>query len=289
MSNFNKNKKGNKDIKNKSLYSYKYTIDVNGKRRRVYQKPENTRVACICEVRTANIVDNGRIIGTISEETNDAQEFDWVIKMDWKEFDRNPQSIPGIDTDLRLDEYIRAYVPAIVDERTLPDSRDGIWDELNELELNHNDRFEFMVRTHGRCGCNNLLIEAPHATMTSMHTYVGSKINVPNIKILCIKRLMQAVSENKDIEKIIVYGEGIKESTTYYTKVDAAVIMNKYSEKISKAQYREWCESYDNSILPENINLHYFNSEKEFKQSIKDTDNLLIYDKDNIKEIDYFC
>ena len=36
----------------------------------------NTRVPCICQVRTANMIFNGYAIGTISEERNDAGEFD---------------------------------------------------------------------------------------------------------------------------------------------------------------------------------------------------------------------
>ncbi len=42
----------------------------------------NTRIPYICQVRTANMVYNGYVIGTISEERNDADEFDWVIKID---------------------------------------------------------------------------------------------------------------------------------------------------------------------------------------------------------------
>lgn len=54
--------------------------------------------------------------------------------------------------DLRLEEYIRIYIPAFVEERTLPDTRDGLWEELDRLGLDWNDRFEFMCRTHGICG-----------------------------------------------------------------------------------------------------------------------------------------
>ncbi len=49
----------------------------------------NTRIPYICQVRTANMIYNGYIIGTISEERNDADEFDWVIKMDWKEWKKS--------------------------------------------------------------------------------------------------------------------------------------------------------------------------------------------------------
>lgn len=120
----------------------------------------NTRVPCICRVRTANMLYNGYIIGTISEEINDAGEFDWVIGIDWENWweSGHPQ-VAGIDMDLRLDEYVRSYIPAFVEERTLPDTRDGLYEELDKLGLTYNDRFEYMCRTHGLCGCNNITVE----------------------------------------------------------------------------------------------------------------------------------
>lgn len=120
----------------------------------------NTRVPCICEVRTANMIYNGYVIGTISEEKNDAGEFDWVIKMDWKNWEKSGGvQVAGINMDLRLDEYVRAYIPAFVEERTLPDNRDGLYEELEELGLSWNDRFEFMCRTHGLCGPSPITVE----------------------------------------------------------------------------------------------------------------------------------
>ena len=120
----------------------------------------NTRIPCICQVRTANMIYNGYVIGTISEERNDADEFDWVIKMDWEEWEKSgsPQ-VTGIDMDLRLDEYITTDIPAFVEERTLPDTRDGLWEELDRLGLNWNDRFELMCRTHGICGSSKITVE----------------------------------------------------------------------------------------------------------------------------------
>lgn len=130
------------------------------KKKKVIKHAKNTRIPCICEVRTANMLYNGYIIGTISEERNDAGEFDWVIKMDWKNWEKSghPQ-VAGIDMDLRLDEYIRTYIPAFVEERTLPDTRDGLYEELEKLGLHWNDRFEFICRTHGICGPSNITVE----------------------------------------------------------------------------------------------------------------------------------
>lgn len=132
----------------------------------MYKRPQlikhagNMRIPCICEIRTANMMYKGYIIGTISEEKNDAGEFDWVIRIDWDNWEKagEPQ-VAGINMDLRLDEYIRTYIPAFVEERTLPDTRDGLYEELEELGLMWNDRFEYMCRTHGLCGPSNITVE----------------------------------------------------------------------------------------------------------------------------------
>lgn len=130
------------------------------KKKKLIKHAGNTRIPCICQVRTANMVFEGVIIGTISEERNDADEFDWVIRPNWENLKKvRPIQIAGIDMDLHLDEYIRTYIPAFVEERTLPDTRDGLWEELDKLGLTWNDRFEFMCRTHGLCGPSPITVE----------------------------------------------------------------------------------------------------------------------------------
>lgn len=124
-------------------------------------KNERTsRVPCICRVRSARILYHGVEVGIISEEINDAGEFDWVIKPNWENLDTiRPIQIAGIDMSLRKEEYIRRYIPAFVEERTLPDKRENLYEELRKLDLTWNDRFEYMCLTHGRCGCNDLEVE----------------------------------------------------------------------------------------------------------------------------------
>jgi hypothetical protein len=120
----------------------------------------NKHIPCISEVRTANMLYNGYVIGTISEERNDAGEFAWVIRMDWDTWLKagHPQ-VSGIDMDLRLPEYVRRYIPAFVTERTMPDTRDNLQEELEEVGLEWNDRFEYMCRTHGLCGPSRITVE----------------------------------------------------------------------------------------------------------------------------------
>lgn len=49
-------------------------------------------------------------------------------------------------------------IPVLVEQRTLPDIRYSLYEELAEVGLDVNDRFEFMLRTRGYCGNNNLYI-----------------------------------------------------------------------------------------------------------------------------------
>lgn len=129
------------------------------KHKKVIYTARNTRVPCICSSRSANMIHDGVVIGVITEERNDAGEFDWVIKPNWENIDKHPIQISGIDMDLRLDEYVRSYIPSFVEERTLPDNRDGLYEELERVGLTYNDRFEFMCRNHGLCGKNNITVE----------------------------------------------------------------------------------------------------------------------------------
>lgn len=53
-------------------------------KKKFVQNEYNTRISNICYVRSANMLYKGCVIGVVSEEKNDAGEFDWVIKMNWE-------------------------------------------------------------------------------------------------------------------------------------------------------------------------------------------------------------
>ena len=44
------------------------------------------------------------------------------------------------------------------EQRTLPDNRDGLQEELERVGLTYNDRFEFMCRTK-ECGPSRITVE----------------------------------------------------------------------------------------------------------------------------------
>ena len=119
----------------------------------------NTRVPCICKVRTCYIFYRSKCIGEISEESNDALEKDWVIRIYWDVWEEvGCPAIPGCDTDLRLDEYIRVFLPTIIEQRTPPEEREDVAELIKKYDMPYYDRFEFMIRNHGLCGNNKLTI-----------------------------------------------------------------------------------------------------------------------------------
>ena len=140
-------------------HSVGYYLELKAIEYRKY--PEyNTRVPCACIVRTANICCDGKVIGTISEEKNDAGEFDWVIKVDWDAWEKAGRPpISGIDTSTRQEEYITQYDNDFVTERTVDGDHYKIQDKIEAVGLKWNDKFEYMCRTHGKCESSRLTIE----------------------------------------------------------------------------------------------------------------------------------
>lgn len=116
--------------------------------KKVVYSDKNTRIAYITRIRTAEIFFKDVCVGTISEESNDAGEFDWVIRPNWSVLDKLPlyAQIEGIDPDLHLAEYVRRFVPIFVTNRSPNDNRDNLQEELAAVGLTYNDRFEFMCR-----------------------------------------------------------------------------------------------------------------------------------------------
>lgn len=120
-----------------------------------------TRVPCICAVRTAIMIHKGVVIGTISEEINDAGEFSWVFKLYWDKFEMFPYiKLPDIDINLKKDEYVISYiVPIFVKQRTYPYTGQKLYKRLEELGLTWSDSFEIMCRTKGKLGKDDIDIE----------------------------------------------------------------------------------------------------------------------------------
>lgn len=90
-------------------------------------------------------------------------EFDWMIKILWDNWDMMAKKgyvmdLAGIDDTLRKDEYIRAYNPSFVTQRTIPEGRSDLLPTLRKIHLRSNDLFEVLCRTHGACGNDNYYV-----------------------------------------------------------------------------------------------------------------------------------
>jgi hypothetical protein len=114
------------------------------------QRYENTRVGGICHRRICYMMFKQYCIGELIEETNDAEEFDWVIKMYWDTWEKYCREDPqGINTDLRLDEYVRRFVPGFVRHRTMADAREDKPDYVKRCGMPYYNHFDFMTYSRG--------------------------------------------------------------------------------------------------------------------------------------------
>ncbi len=58
------------------------------------------------------------------------------------------QGIPGLDLDLRKEEYVREdRIPVFISERTPDENRADLWELLQSAEMDHLNRLEWLMRT----------------------------------------------------------------------------------------------------------------------------------------------
>lgn len=103
-------------------------------------------------------------VAQIDYQVFDDENFQYVISPYWEIVDGLPanvfQGIPGIDMDLRLNNYYRAnYTPIFITERTPPKNREDLWELLETVGLDYYDRFEWLLRTDMRSANDNLIVE----------------------------------------------------------------------------------------------------------------------------------
>lgn len=102
-------------------------------------------------------------IGEVSYERFDDQNFQYVFRPYWKLIEHLPKEvfdgIPGIDMDIRKEEYYRVNMtPSFISKRTPSESREDLWELLEEVGLDYYDRFEWLLRTDKRCGDDNFFV-----------------------------------------------------------------------------------------------------------------------------------
>ena len=102
-------------------------------------------------------------VGEISYERYDDQNFQYVVTPYWEQIDRLPiqifSGIPGYDMSIRRDNYYRVNItPNFIQMRTPSESREDLWELLEEVGLDYYDRFEWLLRSAKRCGDDNLIV-----------------------------------------------------------------------------------------------------------------------------------
>lgn len=103
-------------------------------------------------------------VAQIDYQEFDEENFQYVISPYWEIVDGLPasvfQGIPGIDMDLRLEKYYRVnYIPTFIAERTPSENKEDLWEILESVGLDYNDRFEWLLRTTMRAANDNLIVE----------------------------------------------------------------------------------------------------------------------------------
>ena len=107
-------------------------------------------------------------VSRVDFERFDEQNFQYVFSPEWSVIDTLPasifQGIPGLDMSLRLERYYRVNMtPYFISERTPSESREDLWELLDEVGLDYYDRFEWLLRSNMRCGTDNLIVERAEA------------------------------------------------------------------------------------------------------------------------------
>ncbi len=103
-------------------------------------------------------------VAQIDYQEFDEENFQYVISPYWEIIDGLPasvfQGIPGINMDLRLEQYYRVnYIPNFIAERTPSENREDLWEILGTVGLDYYDRFEWLLRTTMRAANDNLIVE----------------------------------------------------------------------------------------------------------------------------------
>ena len=107
-------------------------------------------------------------VSRVDFERYDDQNFQYIFSPEWSVIDTLPasifQGIPGLDMSMRLERYYSVNMtPYFISERTPSESREDLWELLEEVGLDYYDRFEWLLRTNMRCGTDNLVVERTEA------------------------------------------------------------------------------------------------------------------------------
>lgn len=88
----------------------------------------------------------------IDQIVRDDGHYRYTFKPNYSVIDMLPpalyQGIPGLDLDLRKEEYVREdRIPVFISERTPDENRADLWELLQSAGMDHLNRLEWLIRT----------------------------------------------------------------------------------------------------------------------------------------------
>lgn len=146
-------------------------------------------------------------VSRVDFERYDDQNFQYIFSPEWSVIDTLPasifQGIPGLDMSLRLERYYRVNMtPYFISERTPSESREDLWDLLEDVGLDYYDRFEWLLRTNMRCGTDNLIVERAEAVRHIPFESIESlPHNLQPSDCVTIKGLQSVATTNDQLRK----------------------------------------------------------------------------------------
>lgn len=152
-------------------------------------------------------------VATIEQILYEDDTFDYSIKPNYSVISLTNssffQGIPGLNLDLKNDEYIRTdSVPTFIYERTPQKNREDLWQLLEEVNLDYYNPLEWLIRSNKKYTGDHLSVKAYREPITK--TIINSiqpydSFNLHNINDIASNTFLKL----KNILEIIVNGANL--------------------------------------------------------------------------------
>ena len=175
-------------------------------------------------IKVIDAKDNWYNVAEVAYERFDDQNFQYIFSPYWGMIEELPElifsGIPGIDMTIKKEHYYRVNTtPSFISKRTPSESREDLWELLEEVGLDYYDRFEWMLRTDRRCGDDNFIVVRKN---TSAITYEQPNDKMINLfqhgDIVTLNRLCDISPNRKELSETMfrLYQSGV----TIFVKED---------------------------------------------------------------------
>lgn len=204
--------------------------------------------------------DNQYNVAEIAFERFDDQNFQYVFSPYWGQIEALPPSIfsgiPGIDMDVQKEHYYRVNMtPSFISKRTPSQSREDVWELLEDVGLDYYDRFEWLLRTNMRCGDDNFIVVRKHDKAVTYEEPSAEEINLfqPGDKVV-LNQLCDISTNRNDLSESMfrLFQSGV----TIFVKEDNVVLtveecrknlyslgrMMEYEKKVQALRQKEGIE-----------------------------------------------